>query len=310
MDAPTEWTYGGQLDFSSADTLKLAPPGMPIYCIVEALKEKATSSNYTLPSILTADWNPLQPPYPVISTIQTAVNTLISKYCNHQTGGGDFTGLSEPPLWTELDILSVIGASERIVPERLDLMREWIFQQYQILNLLRWSRSYYSFTTSANDGFYVFYSESQPWWGAGGSESDCISNWHTPDISSLGYNGTRISGAYEASKTQFKYAVYNGVDLLSFDDFDCVCDFYLSATTRPSQDNDEFHAQGDGVLEDQVINIGSVSFSAGNQMTPNDYFPNSNCPSYFSANGPGWFQDSVYAVLKFDGANGFKFRDW
>jgi len=49
MDAPTEWTYGGLLDWSSADSLKLAPVGMATRCIVEALKERGFDCNRSYP---------------------------------------------------------------------------------------------------------------------------------------------------------------------------------------------------------------------------------------------------------------------
>ena len=303
MEAPTEWTYGGKLDWSSADTLRLVPIGMAVRCIVEALKERAEAANYTLPEILTADYNPFAVQYPVVSAIQTAVTALISRFCNHQTGSGDYTGLSSVPIWTQSDILTAIGAVSRIIHVRLGFLREWTYQQFQILNFLRWSEC-------TIGGYTMWYDAIKMWYGTGGTISSCLADWKE-SAESIGYNGTKKSANYSAGKAQFKYGVYKNSSLISFDNFDCSYDFYLSGTTRPSEGNNEFNAQGDGVLLDQIINIGSGFMTMGDPMVPSDYFPSSNSPIYFSeTTGAGWFPKDVYSVLKFDGENGFKFRDW
>lgn len=146
MDAPAEWTYGGQLDFSSADTLRLAPEGMAIRCIVEALKERAEAANYTLPEILSADWNPLNVPYDVVCSVQDSVTTLLTtvlrytkraNFYKHDVDISTYAYNETPICWTETNALTAIGAEARIVPVRLGLSREWIYQQYQLLNLMR-----------------------------------------------------------------------------------------------------------------------------------------------------------------------------
>jgi hypothetical protein len=146
MEAPSDWTYGGHLDWSSADTLRLAPMGMAIRCIVEALKERAEAANYALPEILTTDWNPLRTPYEVVSAIQESVTTLLTtvsrytKRANFYKNDVDILTYAyneTPATWTEASALTAIGASARIVPARLGLLREWVYQQYQLLNLMR-----------------------------------------------------------------------------------------------------------------------------------------------------------------------------
>jgi hypothetical protein len=53
---------------------------------------------------------------------------------------GDFTGLDSIPMWTERDILDYleIESYEYPQPENMD-NNAWLLQQYQIINLLRWT---------------------------------------------------------------------------------------------------------------------------------------------------------------------------
>lgn len=85
-------------------------------------------------------------PNPWFSAFQTAMTALLTnRYYNHQTNGGNYAGLTTRyslPVWTEADMLTAIGASSRIpAPSSGKLVREWAWQQYKILNLLRWVRT-------------------------------------------------------------------------------------------------------------------------------------------------------------------------
>lgn len=150
MAAPTEWTYDGQLDWSSADSLRLAPAGLVLRVIIEAIKERYAAIGISAPALLAADFNPLAPAKTYIDAVQSAMTTLMDAswpyyaFVNHTIQDGDFTGLDMEalPFWTEADMLAAIGAEERIVLYPLSILSaEWCHQQYQLLNLMRWRSS-------------------------------------------------------------------------------------------------------------------------------------------------------------------------
>lgn len=77
------------------------------------------------------------PPVAWYTTYQSAVTSLITKYTDHTKHSGDYSGQTSIPAWSEANILTAIGAS-RITPASGTLRAAWAYQQYQILNLLRW----------------------------------------------------------------------------------------------------------------------------------------------------------------------------
>lgn len=168
MDAPTEWTYGGLVDWTSADTLRLMPIELVLRPIVEAVKERYTVAGLTLPSALSA-WNPMLPVKTITDAIQSAATALMPKFVNHTDNGGDWSGQTEIPYWTEADVLIEIDSLERLELGHLSpLSAEWCFQQYQILNLLRWILEKPALTYNHA---YKSVSEGA---GVGGSSSDAV----------------------------------------------------------------------------------------------------------------------------------------
>jgi len=313
MDAPTEWTYGGKLDWSSADSLKLAPEGMVIRCIVETLKEKAAAANYTLPEILSADWNPLNVPYDVATAIQTAVTALVPLFCNHTDNAGDWSGLSDAsavaPVWTEAAILAALGTESRLVPARLGLSREWVFQQYQILNMLRWIKKQLYFLKTYTRGWAVRFDLL--------SESDIINAWNSSSWAAFGSGATAQSG-YDGGQSRclrvkstlsINYTYENQIQI------DC----YLKEVFPGGSsyfDGSEISVTTDGVFSKIISgqNISCTGWTSVSEIGNIDTIPSNYYRSPLGVSGYGWLFNSAtgynYAVLKFDGANGFKFRDW
>lgn len=313
MDAPVDWTYGGQLDFSSADALRLAPEGMAIRCIVETLKEKAEAANYTLPEILSSDWGPLNVPYAVTTAIQSAATALMPLFCNHTDNGGDWSGLSDAsvvaPAWTEAVILAAIGAESRLVPARLGLSREWIFQQYQILNLLRWIKKQLYFLNTYTRGWTDRYDLL--------SESDIINAWNsstwgsggTAAMAQSGYESGQSRCARAKSTLSINYLYENQIQI------DC----YLKEVFPGGAsffDGSEISVTTDGVFSKIISgqNISCTGWTNVSEIGNIDTIPSNYYRSPLGGYGYGWEFNSAtgynYAVLKFDGANGFKFKNW
>lgn len=243
MDKPTEWTYGGQLDWTSADTLKLAPTGMAIRCIVEALKERAEAANYTLPEIISSDWNPLNVPNEVKDAIQTAISALIepvslwTSSVNFYKHDVDITtyGYNDVPVnWNEASILSAIGATERLNPARLGLLREWVYQQYRILNLLRqvFARGQYP---AGGTNLLCRQENQQYWQGFGYNQSEVNADWQqyvswgawfsARGKRTSGYDGVEWSAATNSATD---YIIFNG-SKSKFETLACEIKWYYLA---------------------------------------------------------------------------------
>ena len=70
---------------------------------------------------------------------QRSIDYVIPRYVNHTIQDGDFSGLTEFPMWTEADILEAISDEERLpIPNEPMMSAKWCYQQYKIINVLRW----------------------------------------------------------------------------------------------------------------------------------------------------------------------------
>jgi len=77
------------------------------------------------------------------STFSDEIDELIWNFADHTDNAGEWTGISSVPNWTMANILAVIGDAERVdVPNDPQCCAKWIYQQYKILNQLRWMRTF------------------------------------------------------------------------------------------------------------------------------------------------------------------------
>lgn len=172
MEAPTEWTYGGQLDWSSPESLKLAPVGMCLRCIVEAIKERIfDSASYSYsglinPTVFTQTWNPFWPVSFVVMAIDQMIyefrvgavfssGDLAYRYLDHRDYlSGDFTGLEYPSsissvAWNDAGLLDYCDIDSfiyynRSTPYLQPVDPEWLYQAYKILNAFKYIGHYLS----------------------------------------------------------------------------------------------------------------------------------------------------------------------
>lgn len=84
--------------------------------------------------------------------IQSAITTLIANYVNHTDNSGAWTGQASIPYWAESTIIAAIGDASRLsVPATQYTFRAWINQQYDILNLLLWTKSIEPWVNASSD---------------------------------------------------------------------------------------------------------------------------------------------------------------
>ena len=85
------------------------------------------------------------------TTFDALMTTLIPYFVNHTDHDGDWSGQSAQapaPMWTEAALLTAIGAASRLKQEaaytggafNLPILWAWMKQQYDLLNLLRWTK--------------------------------------------------------------------------------------------------------------------------------------------------------------------------
>lgn len=130
------------LDWSSASGLRGRLPRRFCEAIRQALIERAADVGIDagyIPACLAG--TTLAPQW--FDRFDTEMSSTLVAYVDHRDHAGDWSGLAPaftPPLWTESAILAAIGAPARLPPPASMEdwgVAEWIYQQYQILNMLR-----------------------------------------------------------------------------------------------------------------------------------------------------------------------------
>jgi len=344
MDAPTEWTYGGKLDWSSADSLRLAPLGMVLRTINAAINERKLTSFNAIQPLWFLDY------YTIYTYCNALHPSLLSSYINHTTLPTDSEII---PVWTENALEEVLGEELINLNRLMTFSAEWAYQQYRIINLLKWKKadaqiygidgaylsnsggnSLVSVSDAVNEAISDFpYDE-----GGGtsiGSSSVIVANRRTSDeLRAARIWKSRIA-RNDGHKTIY---VYSSLDYDLEADIDIVV-FPVRTTSVFLQDNEthvttinDFWDGGIGLIENRynVIKTSSLKIiSPGEsniEIEPLDDWDFPPAPDEPSVYGPppnyiqtargfvltttdsGW--KMPYSAVKFDGANGFKFRDW
>jgi hypothetical protein len=108
-----------------------------------AWKERASVSGVTIPTMFNSDMSKYSSlPSNWFSSFQSGITTMIPLFVNHTDHSGNWNGQTTIPNWTEATILTAIGDASRIaVPSSL-VCAKWCYQQYKILNMLRWTTDY------------------------------------------------------------------------------------------------------------------------------------------------------------------------
>lgn len=305
MAAPTEWTYDGQLDWSSADSLRLAPVGLVLQTIIEAIKERYAAVGVSPPALLSAEFNPiiaLKGGY--IDAIQAAITYLMTcDFVKHTDSGGDWTGQTQILVWTEADMLAAIGAEERIVLYPLSVLSaEWCYQQYLMLNLLRWTK------IPITD--YTLVSEQKQ--GVATDVETAISRYNSSiwesSISGPRAETSHISG-FQIYRTRIK--IQNG-DTFNTLIKDVDLYFFTAAAGLSGGGYTRvFDSYGESLSEDAYFRLESITgqeryFDSSKWFTEIDTLPT---PVEENANTARGWRGYPHAVLKFDVEGGFKFID-
>ena len=108
--------------------------------LLGALRERAFVAGVSLPPVLTSDLTTYKLcPKTFFTTFQSYMTLVFSRYVNHLDNKGNWTGKTTIPNWTQATLLAAIGDGARIPPpSSWQISAALCFQQYKFLNMLRW----------------------------------------------------------------------------------------------------------------------------------------------------------------------------
>ncbi|MFA5321374.1 MAG: hypothetical protein WC373_01765 [Smithella sp.] len=289
------WGDSG-IDWTSC---KLCSLWSAIESIRLALAERASTVAYTLPILLQTEltkfsflssFNELEKG--ITELIQMAMSDLIIRFVNHTDSSGDWNGQADIPLWTEADILTAIGASERLSVTRLSSFSAWIKQQYDIINLLKWVWKNLSFQDS-KDKSGTFNSESE--WNS--------SAWNDIGVSS-NISGTSIPndpGGSDHTRRIGKPSINTSSSIYK------DIDFYLFPVQL--SDQYDFNALGNTLTEGVFNYLETISSVNTSVVTTSNYYMPAEDWTALYGNG-SFINLQSYGIVKYDVSGGFQFKNW
>jgi len=217
-------------DWSSADKLRLCSVYDALRTLTAAVNERSRAVDCTdiaMPS-------PLQSPLTVTAALHARIRAVMLLYVNHRYGNsGDFSGLDEIPMWTPEMMSAALDEALLDAPKTINELREWVFQQYRIINLLRWTKQRLS-----DDSMYIkelkkFYqghydSVSVTDWNMAVTKWSA-QTWQSPSEESyIGYNGAvNLSEAIYITDSAYLAAIFVMRFVITFNVGDYPMDLYI-----------------------------------------------------------------------------------
>lgn len=248
---------------------------------------------------------------------QSGIDDILDRYANHTDSSGDWTGQDDIPLWTEADMLTAIGDAERIpAPTDPLISARWMFQQYKILNLLRWVRKVIGYMQGSQDRIGRGSSSISPEIAVNLAIIQLESTPFSPTSASLSVkNRTRFnsfSNEYECRIDQSIGKLETDFDYTSVD-LQSSIDFYLSGAGNNLYGNFSpvFHP-----LQGKLNTAITTPEGFGERDTgllAHDQFDQFDLNFDVGSIGTNFVNTIIgrgRAAEKFDGENGFQFRDW
>jgi hypothetical protein len=250
------------------------------------------------------------------STFQAAVTSLIAKYANHTLSWVDGMALTSI-AWTESTMLAAIGAGSRIAaPGTGNLVAAWALQQYKIINMLRWGGATISATAGPTERRTGTGSDN-----TGATNAEKMSNAYSAAVTA--YNAAAwASSAATGPVTALslwmdgadgKAAINNYRAAFQFSHGGCTPQATVMAVAEPTPYVTYTFASPDGY----AVNTFRLFASGGEQTITNGTNYTEVMTQSIQAlpgtviedNWACWLDDD-YAILQFDGPNGFVYKDW
>jgi hypothetical protein len=277
-----------------------------------ALNERCIAVGRTLPTGVTElyDGGIIQSSW--FTWFQEEITELIPLYVNYIDSGGEWDGVGTIPNWTEVTILDVIGDARWEAPIDPKISAQWMYQQYQIINLLRW----------VQDDGELFGSQrliGQTYLGVyDDTWNEVLVDWNALGWGAYGWVNSILQGT--ASQVNFDY--FNEINNTRCNEvrasiqgtFEATADFYLYTEISPVPTYSMQYGSTDGFAEDKFNILGTQSTETSTTINKTiavimeddntkPINPDTGGNNGYTVGG------TCTAVLKFDGANGFTYID-
>lgn len=308
---------GVMMDWSSADTIKLCDLWHPLNAIRRCLNEKQAATGTSA----TAAIDRLTDTYAAANTLHAAISAQITKFINHTDNSGDWNGKTNIPTWTVNTILSAIGDGARVTPVKLDALNTWLIQSRKILNLLKWVRSTtFSFV---NHERRFGYSDQTGSPTRAGAYSIALGAYNANS-----WNTSSLDGVWCYTHMAFTNLFYCDIDshrgILRFatnrsPSRQASMDIYLKGEIVSYSYSPNQYGNNSPLLDNSpdTFKISETLTESGDATQDTSKYEFDTPSSYDETNLPNGMisckisaYDKTCAVFKFDGANGFKFKDW
>lgn len=255
-----------------------------------ALAERAGAlpSSPTLPAAPAAG----QLPATWFGTFQAAMSALFAYFADHTQYAGNYDGQTAVPVWNEASITAACDVTSRIAaPTTGTIITPWAWQQYQMINLLRWV---YERNPGATDAYQRYGATVADWNAA---------SWNATGYTFYGAMSIHFSTipAYTYNNYVMKYTapVYGSTQASG--------DLYLIPIKQVNYWTDLGWAEN-------VLNKVETVAEAASILTSGEYGNRAICSA---ADNHGYYNPALYdgvygriVVKKHTGANGFAYKDW
>lgn len=259
------------------------------------------------------------------SSFQNEITILIPLYVNHTVAGTTF------PDWTENDIITEIGDPSRLnAPTDPLVSASWMYQQYNILNLLRWTKSLFQSIKSSeikSGSDSVAYDPNTAQWDT--MYSNALSNYN-----SASWNSTTTGRSLGATVQQLSVAsggglsIYNIRSIYTINNptsiFTTNIDIYIQTVrgrkTVPVAYSD-YYAGFSGAVEDErkfyktINNVPPASsedilieLSTPTQCLAYAIRPQGRTEISCAVHSNYYLEAVAVCIIKFD--NFFQYKDW
>lgn len=272
-----------------------------------AIAERCNASGTSIPAGLAADKSKFDLAGTFFADFQSTMSTLIPKFVNHTDNGGNWDGQSTIPNWTEATMLTAIGDAARLPAPSSIKAAAWCFQQYEMLNMIKWVH---------NNNLVGSFPTPYMWWPGYNKVQTVEGNWaaarsaflakpweysdgftdiHLMQRTANGIQGR--SGFFNVTRPhslQFSLDIYyyskgGSATWFSFDVLDVENVFHNVYSDGEGGDRSNINPIPTSAYDNQVTawvsdpgEIGNISLGVNERA----------------------------AILKFDGANGFTFKNW
>ena len=276
-----------------------------------ALKERLNAIGDTLSGSVTVPEHNKLPTKSWLNSFQGDMSSAIARYINHTDNSGDWEGESTIPDWTENSIIAAIGDPERYSVPDIPLAK-WAKQQYDIINLLRWATG-----VSARQ---VPWKQKEVTPGSG-SWADVVTAFNNASY----VNSTTNLRIFRRRKNSGGGGTIDHVKifytLTRQDDsgqFGADYDLYQKFTLNNGNTSVDIYSSADGYLQDKHYKqetgsfaVSTYSQSSAEKAVTIDYSePGTEDKDIGLVASTNQLSTGTTLVLKFDGANGFEYKDW